>query len=56
LARCGQSRRKTLRAFRISLSRFHKGVRINGKLVKLPYRVSRSSVKLAVKTGKRASA
>ena len=45
-----------LRAFRISLSRFHKGVRINGKLVKLPYRVSKSSVKLAVKAGKKASA
>jgi hypothetical protein len=45
-----------LRAFRISLSRFHKGVRINGKLVKLPYRVSKSSVMLAIKAGKRASA
>jgi hypothetical protein len=44
-----------LRAFRISLSRFHKGVRINGRLVKLPYRVSKSSVKLAIKAGKRAA-
>jgi hypothetical protein len=42
-----------LRAFRISLSRFHKGVQINGKLVKLPYRVPISSVKLAIKAGKR---
>jgi hypothetical protein len=45
-----------LRSFRISLTRFHKGVRINGRLVKLPYRVSMSSVKLAIKAGKRASA
>jgi hypothetical protein len=45
-----------LRGFRVSLTRFHKGVKINGKLVKLPYRVSKSSVKLAVKAGKRASA
>ena len=45
-----------LRTFRISLTRFHKGVRINGKLVKLPYRVPMSSVKLSRKAGKRASA
>jgi hypothetical protein len=44
-----------LRAFRISLSRFHKGVRIGGKLVKLPYRVSRKTVKLAIKAGKKAA-
>jgi hypothetical protein len=44
-----------LRSFRIGLTRFHKGVRINGKLVKLPYRVSKSSVKLAIKAGKRAA-
>jgi hypothetical protein len=45
-----------LRSFRVSLTRFHKGVKLNGRLVKLPYRVSKSSVKLAVKAGKRASA
>jgi len=45
-----------LRTFRISLTRFHKGVRINGKLVKLPYRVPMSSVKRSRKAGKRASA
>jgi hypothetical protein len=45
-----------LRSFRVSLTRFHKGVKVNGRLVKLPYRVSKSSVKLAVKAGKRASA
>jgi len=41
-----------LRSFRVSLTRFHKGVKVNGRLVKLPYRVSKSSVKLAVKAGK----
>jgi hypothetical protein len=45
-----------LRSFRVSLTRFHKGVKLDGRLVKLPYRVSKSSVKLAVKAGKRASA
>jgi ribosomal protein S4 len=44
-----------LRSFRVSLTRFHKGVKVNGRLVKLPYRVSKSSVKLAVKAGKRAA-
>ena len=37
-----------LRSFRVSLTRFHKGVKVNGRLLKLPYRVSKSSVKLAV--------
>jgi hypothetical protein len=45
-----------LRSFRVSLARFHKGVKLDGRLVKLPYRVSKSSVKLAIKAGKRASA
>jgi hypothetical protein len=45
-----------LRSFRVSLTRFHRGVKLNGRLVKLPYRVSKSSVKLAVKAGKEASA
>ncbi len=44
-----------LRAFRIGLSRFHKGVRIDGNLVKLPYRISQKTLKLAVKAGKRAT-
>jgi hypothetical protein len=29
-----------LRSFRVSLTRFPKGVKLNGWLVKLPYRVS----------------
>jgi hypothetical protein len=41
-----------LRSFRVSLTRFHKGVNLNGRLVKLPYRVSHKTVKLAVKAGK----
>jgi hypothetical protein len=45
-----------LRAFRISLTRFHKGVKLNGRLVKLPYRVTKSSVNMSRKAGKRASA
>jgi hypothetical protein len=44
-----------LRSFRVSLTRFHKGVRLDGRLVKLPYRVSHNTVKLAVKAGKRAA-
>jgi hypothetical protein len=40
-----------LRSFRVSLTRFHKGVKLNGRLVKLPYRVSHKTVKLAVKAG-----
>jgi hypothetical protein len=44
-----------LRSFRVSLTRFHKGVKLDGRLVKLPYRVSHKTVKLAVKAGKRAS-
>jgi hypothetical protein len=45
-----------LRSFRVSLTRFHKGVRINGRLVKLSYRVPKSSVNMSRKAGKRASA
>jgi hypothetical protein len=45
-----------LRSFRVSLTRFHKGVKLDGRLVTLPYRVSHKTVKLAVKAGKRASA
>src|ERR1700723_1795003 len=44
-----------LRSFRVSLTRFHKGVNFEGRFVKLPYRASKSSVKLAVKAGMRAS-
>jgi hypothetical protein len=45
-----------LRSFRVSLTRFHKGVKLNGRLVRLPYRVSRKTLKLAVKAGRKASA
>ena len=45
-----------LRSFRVSLTRFHKGVKINGRLVKLPYRVSQKTLKLATKAGRKASA
>ena len=45
-----------LRSFRVSLTRFHKGVKVNGRLVKLPYRVSRRTLKLATKAGRKASA
>jgi hypothetical protein len=45
-----------LRAFRVALTRFHKGVRIGGKLVKLPYRISSKTLKLATKAGKKAAA
>jgi hypothetical protein len=45
-----------LRSFRVSLTRFHKGVKLNGRLVKLPYRVSPKTLKLAIKAGRKASA
>jgi hypothetical protein len=45
-----------LRSFRVSLTRFHKGVKLDGHLVKLPHRVSRKTLKLATKAGKKASA
>jgi hypothetical protein len=45
-----------LHGFRVSLTRFHKGVKLNGRLVKLPHRVSKKTLKLATKAGKKASA
>jgi hypothetical protein len=45
-----------LHGFRVTLTRFHKGVKLNGRLVKLPHRVSRKTLKLATKAGKKASA
>jgi hypothetical protein len=43
-------------ALRIFLSKMHKGYKnTEGKVVKLPYRVSHQTVKLAVKAGKRAA-
>jgi hypothetical protein len=44
-------------ALRIFLTKMHKGYRdAEGNIVKLPYRVSHKTVKLAIKAGKRASA
>jgi hypothetical protein len=44
-------------ALRIFLSKMHKGYKnAEGNIVKLPYRISRKTLKLAVKAGKRASA
>jgi hypothetical protein len=44
-------------ALRIFLSKMHKGYRNGeGNVVKLPYRISQKTLKLAVKAGKRASA
>jgi hypothetical protein len=45
-----------LHGFRVSLTRFHAGVKLNGRLVKLPHRVSKSSLKLSRKAGKKATA
>jgi hypothetical protein len=45
-----------MHSFRVTLTRFHKGVRIDGKLVRLPHRVSRKALKLATKAGKKAAA
>jgi hypothetical protein len=45
-----------MHSFRVTLTRFHKGVRIDGKLVKLPHRVSKKALKLATKAGKKAAA
>jgi hypothetical protein len=44
-----------LHGFRVSLTRFHKGVKLNGRLVKLPHRVSQKTLKLAIKAGKKAA-
>jgi hypothetical protein len=44
-------------ALRIFLTKMHKGYRdAEGNIVKLPYRVSHKTVKLAIKAGNRASA
>ena len=44
-------------SLRVVLTKMHKGYKnTEGKVVKLPYRVSRKTLKLAVKAGKRASA
>ena len=45
-----------LHSFRVSLTRFHQGVKLDGRLVKLPHRVSKKTLKLATKAGKKASA
>ena len=45
-----------MHSFRVTLTRFHKGVRIEGKLVKLPHRVSKAALKRATKAGKKAVA
>jgi hypothetical protein len=44
------------RALRIALTRMHKGYRnAEGNIKKLPYRISRKTLKLATKAGKRAA-
>jgi hypothetical protein len=43
-------------SLRVALTRFHKGVKLNGRLVKLPHRVSKKTLKLATEAGKKASA
>ena len=45
-----------MHSFRVTLTRFHKGVRIDGKLVKLPHRVSKKALTLATKAGRKAVA
>jgi hypothetical protein len=45
-----------MHSFRVTLTRFHKGVRIGGKLVKLPHRVTKAALKRATKAGKKAAA
>lgn len=45
-----------MHSFRVTLTRFHKGVRIEGKLVRLPHRVSKKALKLATKAGRKAIA
>jgi hypothetical protein len=44
-----------LHSFRVSLTRFHRGVKIGGKIIKLPHRVSKKTLKLATKAGKKAA-
>ena len=44
-------------ALRVFLSKVHKGYKDkSGNIVKLPYRISRKTLKLAVKAGRKASA
>ena len=43
-----------MHSFRVTLTRFHKGERINGKVVKLPHRISKAAVKRATKAEKKA--
>jgi hypothetical protein len=45
-----------MHSFRVTLTRFHKGVRVDGKLVRLPHRVSKKALKLATKAGRKAIA
>ena len=45
-----------MHSFRVTLTRFHRGVLIDGKLVKLPHRVSKPALKRASKAGKKAAA
>ncbi len=45
-----------LHSLRVSLTRFHRGVRVNGRLVKLPHRISKKALRLARKAGKKAAA
>jgi hypothetical protein len=45
-----------LHSFRVTLTRFHKGVKLNGRLLKLPHRISRKALKLATRAGKKAAA
>jgi hypothetical protein len=45
-----------MHSFRVTLTRFHRGVRIDGKLVKLPHRVSKAALKRATKAGRKAAA
>ena len=45
-----------MHSFRVTLTRFHKGVRLHGKLVKLPHRVSKAALRRATKAGKKAAA
>jgi hypothetical protein len=46
-----------LHALRIFLTKMHKGYKnTEGIIVKLPYRISRKTLKLAIKAGKRATA
>ena len=45
-----------MHSFRVTLTRSHKGVQIDGKLVKLPHGVSKKALKLATKAGKKAAA